>query len=445
MKTNSPDRKNSFNKEKTIFGKEDKKRINNLARFCGFMIRSKGKITAVNLILGFMKMASKGLKTYEDWASETAVLCGRSLSKQAIEERMNSKTEDMLRLVFEQKLNSLLSDSNVEKSNCPSEKFKSIKIDDSTIINLPVTVSEFFPGNVSRGAKKSQAKIHALYNFTNNTFSFLNLYSFRENDQSLSGNVVPYLEPGELILRDLGFQVLAVQKQFIEKGIYFISKKKFGTKIFDITTGAEIKLLNHLRKKGWFDKEVLVGKTEKVKMRLVISSFSEAKTEQRRRKAKKDRDRRCNHSLEYYELLGYSVLITNIPSDKCCRKEIGQLYGLRWRIETIFKSWKSHLSLEKIIPQKCKNIHRIKCSIYLMLLYIILFQMAWLNCCVKGNKKGSNNLSLLKLAKFFTQHLCTILDPNRKEILNKQLLKQCNYEKRNDRENTMEKYEKLAA
>ena len=445
MKTNNSSGNKSQNKEITIFGKEDKKRINKLARFSGFIGRGKSKITAPNLILGFIQMVSKGLKTYEDWGSETAILCGKSLSKQAIEERMNSKTENMLRLVFEDKLSSLLQNSTVEKTMDSSQKFKSIKIDDSTIINLPVNMSEVFPGNVSMGEKKSQAKIHALYNFTNNTFPFLNLHSFRENDQSLSDSVLPYLERGDLILRDLGFQVLSVQKQFIEKGIYFISKKKFGTKIFDINTGKEIKLLNHLRKKGWFDKVVLVGKTDKVKMRLVIMPFSEEKAGQRRRKAKKDRDKRGNHSLEYYELLGYSVLITNILSDKCSRTEIGQLYGLRWRIETIFKSWKSYLSLEKIIPMKCKNIHRIKCTIYLMLLYIILFQMVWMNCCLKDRKKSFQAMSLLKLAKFFTQHLNIILVPSQWKKLEKQLLKQCKYEKRNDRENTMEKYEKLAA
>lgn len=390
-------------------------------------------------------MVSKRLKTYEDWASETGILCGKSLSKQAIEERMNSKTENMLRLVFEEKLSSLLHNSIVEKTMDTGQKFKSIKIDDSTIINLPVTVREVFPGNVSRGEKKSQAKIHTLYNLTNNTFPFLNLHSFRENDQSLSDSVLPYLEEGDLILRDLGFQVLSVQKEFIEKGIYFISKKKFGTKIFDIHTGKEIKLLKHLRKKGWLDKEVLVGKTDRVKMRLVIIPFSQEKAGQRRRKAKKDRDKRCNHSLEYYELLGYSVLITNVLSDKCSRTEIGQIYGLRWRIETIFKSWKSYFSLEKIIPIKCKNIHRIKCSIYLMLLYIVLFQMVWMNYYLKDRKGGFQGLSLLKLAKFFTQHLNIILEQKTGKKLEKQLFRQCKYEKRNDRENTMEKYEKLVA
>jgi hypothetical protein len=445
MKTNNSSRNKSQNKGKTIFGKEDKKSIDKLALFSGFIERSKSKITASNLILGFMQMVSKGLKTYEDWASETAMLCGKSLSKQAIEERMNFKTETMLRLFFEEKLSSVLHNSTVEKTMDRGQKFKSIKIDDSTVINLPVTVNEVFPGNVSRGEKKSQAKIHALYNLTNNTFPFLNLHSFRENDQSLSDSVLPYLEAGDLILRDLGFQVLSVQKQFIEKGIYFISKKKFGTKIFDVTTGKEIKLLNHLRKKGWFDKEVLVGKTDQIKMRLVIIPFSEEKAGQRRRKAKKDRDKRCNHSLEYYELLGYSVLITNVSSDKCSRTEIGQIYGLRWRIETIFKSWKTYLSLEKIIPMKCKNIHRIKCSIYLMLLYIVLFQMVWMNCCIKDRKRNFQGMSLLKLAKFFIQHLTAIFDPKRSGKLEKQLLKQCKYEKRNDRENTMEKYEKLAA
>jgi len=65
-------------------------------------------------------------------------------------------------------------------------------------------------------------------------------------------------------------------------------------------------------------------------MRLVILPFSLAQANKRRRKAKLDRDKRLNHSKEYYELLGYSIFITNIPQSMCSAKEIQELYGLRW-------------------------------------------------------------------------------------------------------------------
>lgn len=75
-------------------------------------------------------------------------------------------------------------------------------IEDSTTIHLPDSLAEVFPGNVSRGKKKSLAKIHALYNLTQSNFSFLHIHDFSKNDQSLSRDSLPYLQTGDLCIRD---------------------------------------------------------------------------------------------------------------------------------------------------------------------------------------------------------------------------------------------------
>ncbi|MDZ4205448.1 MAG: hypothetical protein U1C46_11610 [Bacteroidales bacterium] len=106
--------------------------------------------------------------------------------------------------------------------------FNNVKIDDSTTISLPDAMAKEFPGSVTRGVQKAQAKIHAMYNLTDNNFSFLDVHSFANNDQSLSANVLPYLEKGDLCIRDLGFTILDVVSKFIEKGIYFVARKSYG-------------------------------------------------------------------------------------------------------------------------------------------------------------------------------------------------------------------------
>ena len=108
MKTNNSKGGKSHNKESIIFNKSDKQLINKIAKLTGFIGRKDGKIRPYNLILGFMIMTSKKLKSFDSWASEIAVINGISLTKQAVEERMNYKTENMLKLVFEEKLASTL-------------------------------------------------------------------------------------------------------------------------------------------------------------------------------------------------------------------------------------------------------------------------------------------------------------------------------------------------
>lgn len=446
MKTNSHCGKKSQSKGKVIFEIFTNKLIAKISKQSGYKKRNKGKINARSLIIGFMIMISKKLNTYEAWASEISVLIGKSVTRQGIENRMKSETATMLKMILEEKLKESINPNNLKRRKGVVSKFRTIMLEDSTVFKLPKELSKVFSGNVSRGEKKSQVKIHALYNFTENTFKFLQLCNFTDNDQSLASVVLPYLRKGDLIIRDMGFLVLDALKQLIAKGVYYISRKNSQIKVYALDTGKEINLKQELRKQHYLDIYVLVGKVKKIKMRLIVLPVSPEKADERRRKARKDRDKRLNHSQEYYKLLGYSIFITNIPNDLCKPEEILELYGLRWRIEIIFKSWKSCFSLERLIPSRCKNPQRIYSLIYLMLLYILIFQVLWFNAYkTKLEKHMFLKLSLIKMAKFFIQHFLLLATLENQNNLRKQIKLQCHYDRRNDRLNTIQKYEKMAA
>jgi hypothetical protein len=153
-----------------------------------------------------------------------------------------------------------------------------------------------------------------------------------------------------------------------------------------------------------------------------------------------------NHSAEYYELLGYSIYITNILPEQCTAQNIFQLYKLRWNIEIIFKSWKSCFCFNKLIHRTCKNAIRVKCILYLMLLYIYLFHILWRKCCEPefGNRHNLQ-LSILKMSRFFFRHFEQLLIQKSEKHLLRQIKLHCVYEKRNDRDNARLFQFKLAA
>ena len=448
MKTNSFSRKESHYKENIISSQLTTKHINKIARLCGYIQRSTGKISPKSLILGFMQMASKQRNTYTDWATEIGLLEGRTFSKQALNERMRPQTELFVKSVVEKIISKQIPQVQTRKNKGTLKHFKSVKIDDSTIISLPDALAEEYPGNVSCGVKKAQAKIHALYNLTENNFSFLKVHSFSNNDQSLSANVLPYLQKGDLCLRDLGFTVLNVVSKLIDNGIYFIGRKGYTSKVYEVENGAEINLVKELSKRKFIDREVIIGKQQQIKIRLIALPIPPEQAAQRRRKAIADRDKRLHHNLDYYKLLNYSIYITNISPKKCNAEEIFNLYKLRWRIEIIFKSWKSCFSLEKIIHRQCKNVIRINCIIYLMLLYIYLFHVLWCNQCESEMERESSpeHLSILKLAKFFNTYFMQLITSRKlkKEII-EQIKVHCTYDKRKDRDNAKQFLSKLAA
>jgi hypothetical protein len=258
---------------------------------------------------------------------------------------------------------------------------------------------------------------------------------------------LPFLQKGDLCIRDLGFTVFDVINEFIEKGVYFISRKLYGTKVYEIKSGTEIDILKELKKKEFIDREVLIGTNHQIKVRLIALLVPAEKASERRRKAAKDRNRRLNHSSEYYQLLGYSIFITNILVNRFDSEKIMQLYRLRWRIEIIFKSWKSCFSLEKLIHRQCKNINRVNCTIYLMLLYIYLFHVIWWNEYENLIEKDSKKvlLSILKMANFFRQHFTEIISSNSQKKIIELIKINCAYDKRKDRENAKQLQFKLAA
>ncbi len=440
MKTKSPSGIKSRNKDRKIIDFFKARKLNLLAIKSGYRKRSNGKINARNLILGFMMMATKKKNTYEFWSQEISLLSGSVISRQAVEERMRPETTALLRLTLEEEFKKSIQTRSTQQV---SRKFKHIKLEDSTVINLPEELSFVLPGNVSRGKKKSQAKIHALYDFTENAFDFMHMHSYTRNDQSLSMDSIAYINQGDLLLRDMGFPVLEALDEIETRGAYFISPKNFQINVYDQVSNKKIDLVKVLSKREIFDEEVLVSKKHK-KMRLVILPLPPKSVAERKRKAYSDRDKRLNHSKEYYHLLGYSIFITNVPQTICSAEEISKLYGLRWQIEIVFKSWKSGFSLEKLTPSKCNNPDRIYCMIYLWLIFILLFHTLWINYDQTYLKKNAN-LSILKLAKFFSDYFSMILlEKNEKKLRGLMLLK-CRYDKRNDRVNLMQKYKKIAA
>jgi hypothetical protein len=328
----------------------------------------------------------------------------------------------------------------IAKKNLAFKQYKRVLAQDSTTVNLPVCLGWCFPGNVSRGEKKSQLKIQVIYDVLNNKFVHFEITPFTANDQSKSKDILSIANKDDLVIRDLGYFVLECFELLNNENIRFISRLRYGVKIYDIKTEKEIDLLKQLKKSGSFDKWVILGSKQKVKVRIVAVKLSEQQANARRRKAKNDRDRRLNHDEEYYQMLGYSLFILNEDEDTFTPQQIAQIYSLRWRIEIIFKCWKSHFNLQKIIPQNTTlTKERVEATIYMMLIFILIFQAGIYNYMLNyiKNKKSDILISLIKLSKFIALNIRLFFEQDL-ETLCPQILYYCRYEKRNKRNNFLQ-------
>jgi hypothetical protein len=406
-----------------------------------FKQRKPNKIKGKELMVAFFLMAMQGKNSFQHWAEQLGKLTGKNISKQGLWKRMTDRFNKFLLLILFDAMQQQTKDVQKQtKKHEWAKKFKRILLQDSTVLALPVWLAWCFPGNVSRGNKKAQLKIQLVYDILSDRLIAFEITAFTANDQSKSKDILSVATPEDLVIRDLGYFVLGSFNEMSDQGIGFISRLRYGVTIYDIRTGKEINLHKQIMKRGVFDKWVLVGRDQKTKARLVVQKLPEKQASERIRKAKNDRDKRLNHSKEFYEMLGYNIFITSEEQEEFSIAQIIQLYGLRWRIETIFKCWKSNFNLQRIIPQNCSlTKERVEAIIYIMLIFIILFQVTIYNAAQLAIEKTEKGIiSLFKLSKFIANNIDLFLSKDLNLLMPK-ILYNCRYDKRSDRKNYIQK------
>ena len=411
------------------------------------------KVTITNLMLSFFSMSLIGNNEYSKWAEHIGILIDATVSKVALWKRMNKEQVLCLQAILDETFNiniyqQYLSSKNDRVLYSP---FGEVYLQDSTIISLPDKLKGIYKGSVSKGKQKSSIRIQVVYGLLSGTFKEFNLGSFTENDQGASGDIINLLNPGDLIIRDLGYFVLKVFKAIDSAKAFFLSRYRYGVNIYDAKTGKQISL-SEILNRDIADVEVLLGASERLKCRLVAVKLPDHIAAERRRKAKNNRDKRLNHSKEYMESLSWSIFITNIDKQVWCPEKIIKAYRIRWHIEIIFKGWKSHFNIAALVPEPPKSNrasekhlelykHRIDSVIFMMLIFIIMFQVhIYTSLVFKIFYKHKKLISMLKLCSYIAAHKERIFACETIDALEKEIAYYTTFEKRRKRNNHLEMF-----
>jgi hypothetical protein len=414
----------------------DKRLLDRLAKKSGFRKRSPKKITPFGFIVGFIQAClSRGVFTYSSWAASIGNLTGKFPSKQALWERMGKDAADFAKAAFSHCFTQRLS-ATIGK--CPVLKpFKRVLLQDSTTLSLPQHLVDYYPGNRTKGVQKAVARLQCILNVATMHWLHIGLEAFTDNDQKSSGIVVPLLKKGDLLLRDLGYFVLEVFRQIKQQQAFFISRLHYKVNLYDLN-GKPLtwKQLCRRGRQSVVDQIIYIGQKQQVAVRLVMLKVPAKVANERVRRAKTDKDKRVNHSQDYYQRLHYDLYITNVDEQVATAKQIAQLYRVRWQIEVLFKSWKRKGFGVQRIPWEAPagaDIECINTMLYLMLLWMcVAVQQVYCRYCNPIRNRFGKCLSLLKLSIFVAKNFDALLWLSKHQLL-QQLLKHCCYEKRKDR------------
>jgi hypothetical protein len=409
-----------------------RRRLNALAKKVGFLRRKDKKLSPLLLLQSACLLVVYQQISLRLWAALVGLLGGFTLSKQALQERLTDKAVRFLQGALAAFLATPLGQSGLKFPQL--RLFKRVILHDSTGIQAPEKIADVFPGaNNQKGSTGGYVKIQAYFELLSQQFVHFSLGSFRDNDQGAASHILPWLQAADLVVRDLGYLAVSALEKIQAAKAFFISRLRLDATLWLPDGRTRLDLLAYLRRHQRLDRQLLWGDT-KFAVRVLAIPLPPAVAAERRRKAKANakRDGRCVLSARYLALLGWAIFITNVPAQKLDPVQIAKIYGLRWRIEIVFKAWKSHFKMTELPEGSAATIQVL---VYGRLLFIALFHTCfWRADTLKACQSEATPPSLLKLAQLLATTLLTLVLGKLKidwaASFTLQLQYHCRYEKR---------------
>lgn len=439
-----------FNVGQTIFTDDY---LLEAARVSGFYKRSPRKINARDLLSSICAECVDGSPSCNDLAvSLESNNPEHGPSRQAVCLRMNESFADFIHRILEDVITHKLTGENILQVQHPDGAadfagYRRVLVQDSTIIKLPSHFFAEFSGVANGESSVCNARVQATYDLLAGRLVSFSIDSYTKNDLKAAPELV--LEAGDLVLRDRGYLVVNELKRHLDAGADCIYRHKTGTVYLDPQTHLPIDLPSMLRNcGGCLDIQVLLNNPGRTPVRLVSAPVDQETANLRRMKAKKE-TKGHNPSKAVLELMSWTILITTIPAARADFKRLLAIYGLRWRIEIIFKGWKTYMKFD--------HLHRVSKS---QMMILLKARLLLITCCtnilygpLSGalRRKYQRHISLLKLINFLSvapSHFLRALQSLTKDdVQNRRfhetLLRYCCYDRRK-RLNYTQTFESLA-
>jgi hypothetical protein len=299
--------------------------------------------------------------------------CDVNISRQGLDQRMNENAIGFLSLLLQKQLMDQISQS-LEVGLM--KKFNRVRVKDSTKFDIHEQLREWLPGF---GGSASAASACIQYEFDLKSGRWIDLALTPGNvpdskdAQAKSGDI----QKGDLIIRDLGYFALEVLSEVQKNEAYFLSRLNVKTIVYEQVGEVLIeldfgKLYQFMSQNGIarMEKNVFMGKDDKLSTRLVIELMPDQVYEQRVRKVKAH-----NHKKGYKTSTGFldrsrfNLFVTNAGEDMLSATSIPLFYKVRWQIELIFKIWKSTYGIQATRKMKFE---RFLCQLFSKLLLIMI-------------------------------------------------------------------------
>jgi hypothetical protein len=392
--------------------------IEQTARRTGF-VRRKSKITGkIFLALVTFGLWSNAKTTLAQLAAKMRRFGDhQAVSAEAIHQRMNKRALAFLEDLMQQAL------AKIQGLEYPCDDgvftfFRKVCIADSTGFGLPKCLAKLFPGS-GGSASSAGAKIQLVWEYQQSLLAHFALTPLNVPDQKYVNQVVALAQRGCLFIFDLGYFKINAFDLIAQAGAYFLSRLNHQTHLYEGDTPglSPLDLVEFLKETPFdiIDKAIFIGEKERVPSRLIAVRLPDAIVNERRRAARKTAKKKGYTPTDaHLFLLAWNLFITNVPGEVWTSETVVKAYPIRWQVELIFKSWKSHCHLAAINGKKKETV---LCYLYGRMLLVLFTYALYPQVRSVLWAKKHRELSLLK----FVSHFQALADSWMKVIFNSEL------------------------
>jgi Transposase DDE domain len=381
-----------------------------LERASGFVQRSTAQLDgpafAQTTVFGWMGNAEASYTQLRHVAASLGVV----VSSQAVEQRFGVESAALLRGLLQEAVGEVLS----SEGSAPEllSRFNGVYVQDGTVISLPGELSEEWRGcgGSTPEAGKSSLRVQVRLDLAQGGMQGPWLQEGRACERSGEAHEAP-LPEGCLSNVDSGYFTLSEMRAHGKAGRYWLTAAQAGTLLID-ERGQCWDLVSFLRaqKGDEVDVQLYLGKRERLPVRLIAKRVSPEQAKRRRANAtrsregkakgvqrpnarkgraagaKRERQRKQRKTGKArLQLLGWTILLSNVPKDLLTVDEALVLARCRWQIELLWKLWKQ---VGKLDTWRSAKPYRILTEIYAKLLGCLITHWLTLIECWQAPKRS---------------------------------------------------------
>jgi hypothetical protein len=419
-----------------------------LAKDTGFCRRERclsGPVFAKSLVFGLLAKPNSSL---EDLADFAAMHLDVFVTAKAFDERFNESAARFLHELLAETFQRCFS---VDPAVLPLlRRFAGVYIRDATLISLPGCLAHLFPGRNCNGQPTAAVKLVLELEVQTGQFTDVDVLAGTDNEKTSEVAAKP-LPAGSLLLEDMGFLCGERLQNYVEQGVYVLTRVPWWTAFFVKQKGC--KSYKRLNLAAWLrrathdqvERKVYVFHGQKLPLRLLAVRLPESVAEARREEVRRDAARRKRPlSKRKLELCAWNILVTNAPKELLRAYNAWEVRRVRWQIELIFKLFKSEGGIERT---QARSRWRVLSELFAKLTAMVVQQWVLLSAgyvmLVHSARRASRRVR--QRAGWLVQTLSDPVELGRQIASLSREMRRCQIQKRHQQPSTLDRLAALDA